>query len=241
MIVFDLDDTLYKEVHYIDSGIRAVAIDAEEAGVMSAQEAYDLIKNAPDTASGFDRLAAVALESDSYDLFDIQRMLAVYRYHVPELTLPEDSLKILDWLKSKGIPIGLITDGRSITQRAKIRALGLDNYIKSDNIMISEEVGSDKHWPTSFELIMKRNPSESSFTYIGDNPEKDFYWPNKLGWHTVMLLDTEHVNIHSQYLTGIKDSMYLPAKTISLLTEITWQDNSLKEYAGKRSLHHSHS
>ncbi len=83
MIIFDLDDTLYKEFTYVDSGLKAVAADAEEAGVMPASDAYALIKNAPDVASGFDRLAAIALESETYELFDIQRMLAVYRYHIP--------------------------------------------------------------------------------------------------------------------------------------------------------------
>ena len=34
MIIFDLDDTLYKEFTYVDSGLKAVAADAEEAGVM---------------------------------------------------------------------------------------------------------------------------------------------------------------------------------------------------------------
>lgn len=225
MIVFDLDDTLYKEIQYVDSGIRAVAIDAEEAGVMPASEAYRLIKAAPDTASGFDRLAAVALESEIYDLFDIQRMLAVYRYHRPQISLPDDSRKTLESLKSNGITVGLITDGRIATQQAKIHALGLDRYIKPENILISEEIGTDKHWPASFELMMKRNPSETSFTYVGDNPEKDFYWPNKLGWETVMLIDTAHVNIHPQKLTDPdKDNIYLPDRTIKTLPELIAQD-----------------
>lgn len=224
MIVFDLDDTLYKEVAYVDSGLRAVAEDAEDADIMSAPQAYELIKNAPDTASGFDRLAAIALEKDSYELFDIQRMLAVYRYHKPDITLPAESRQILDKLKAKGVALGLITDGRLQTQRAKIQALGLDKYIAADNILISEEVGSDKHWPTAYELIMKRNPQETSFTYVGDNPEKDFYWPNKLGWKTVMLADTNHLNIHPQNLEGFRESQYNPQYTIYSLTELPLED-----------------
>ncbi len=220
MIVFDLDDTLYKEFTYVDSGIRAVAADAEEAGIMPASKAYDLVKNAPDTASGFDRLAAIALESETYELFDIQRMLAVYRYHIPEITLPLESRQLLDSLKTAGITLGLITDGRSLSQRAKIRTLELDTYIPSENILISGEIGSDKHWPTAYELMMKRNPSEKSFTYIGDNPDKDFYWPNKLGWKTVMLRDTDCVNIHPQRLSEIPGSQYEAQYTIDSLSDL---------------------
>ncbi len=221
MIIFDLDDTLYKEFTYVDSGLKAGAADAEEAGVMPASDAYALIKNAPDVASGFDRLAAIALESETYELFDIQRMLAVYRYHIPEISLPSDSKKILDHLKEAQVNMGMITDGRSQTQRAKIMALGLDAYIPADKILISEEVGTDKHWPTAFELMMKRNSSESSFTYIGDNPEKDFYWPNKLGWKTIMLIDKDRVNIHPQDLNEITGSLYNPQFTIDSLLELS--------------------
>lgn len=221
MIIFDLDDTLYKESAYVDSGLKAVAADAQEAGVMPASVAYALIKSAPDVASGFDRLAAIALESETYELFDIQRMLAVYRYHIPEISLPSDSRKILDHLKEAQVNMGMITDGRSQTQRAKILALGLDAYFPADNILISEEVGSDKHWPAAYELMMKRNPSESSFTYIGDNPDKDFYWPNKLGWKTIMLIDKDLVNIHPQNLNEITGSLYNPQFTIDSLLELS--------------------
>jgi len=221
MIVFDLDDTLYKESEYVDSGIRAVAVDAEEAGVMSAEEAYRLIKSAPNTASGFDLLAAKALSLDLAEPFDIQRMLAVYRYHVPQISLPEESRELLDYLKNKGINLGIITDGRSVTQRAKIMALGLYKYIPDKNILISQEVGADKHCPTAWEMMMRHNLEEGQFMYVGDNPAKDFYWPNRLGWQTFMLLDTKHRNIHPQIVEGaIVGSQSSARHTITTLSEL---------------------
>lgn len=221
MIVFDLDDTLYKETHYVDSGIRAVAKEAEEAGVMSETSAYELVKTSPDTSSGFDRLAAAALRSEKAQPFDIQRILAIYRYHTPQISLPTDTLVTLRQLRDSNVSLGLITDGRSVTQRAKIQSLGLDQFITDDNILISQEIGTDKHWPTAFEEIMKRNPKEISFTYIGDNPEKDFLWPNRLGWHTAMLLDIAHQNIHPQNIIGITPtSEYAAKQTISNIIEV---------------------
>ena len=229
MIVFDLDDTLYKEVEYIDSGIRAISIDAEEAGIISASLAYDLVKSAPDVASGFDRLAAYALQSGTSEVFDIQRILAVYRNHIPVISLPADSLWLMGTLKSENKTMGLITDGRSIAQRAKIKALGLDFYISSDNILISQEVGADKRWPTAFEEIMRRNPEEDSFVYVGDNPEKDFLWPNRLGWQTVMLLDIDNTNIHPQSTDVIpRDNEYNARHSIKRLSELPSLLQSLK-------------
>ena len=47
-------------------------------------------------------------------------------------------------------------------------------------------------------MMMERNPAEHRFVYVGDNPAKDFRWPNALGWLTVQLDDPDGVNIHSQ-------------------------------------------
>ena len=205
----------------VDSGIRAVSVDAEEAGIIAASRAYNLIKNAPDIASGFDRLAAYALNTTSLEAFDIQRILAVYRTHTPDISLPPESRSLIESLISEKETIGLITDGRSIAQRAKVKALGLDRYISPDNILISQEIGTDKHWPTAFEEIERRNPSEPSFVYVGDNPAKDFFWPNKLGWHTVMLLDIDHTNIHPQSHVDITaDNDYNARHFIQRLSEL---------------------
>lgn len=220
MIVFDLDDTLYKEAEYVDSGIRAVAIEAGKIGIMTEQDAYNLVKNAPDTATGFDLIAAKAFELiPPGNVFDIQRMLAIYRSHIPQLSLTTETADLLENLKNTGINLGLITDGRSITQRGKITALGLEKYMPSKNILISQEIRADKHQPVPFQEMMKRNPAEKGYVYVGDNPEKDFLWPNRLGWQTVMLLDTEGKNIHTQVLAGT-DSEQTAHKLISNISEL---------------------
>lgn len=220
MIIFDLDDTLYKEQQYVDSGICAVAYEAESLGVLPKSDAYLLIKNSPNVASGFDRLALIA--SGAKISYDVNRMLDIYRYHMPNISLSEETHNLLNTLLRRRVKLGIITDGRSATQRAKINALGLNKYVAPENILISAEIGNDKTKSTSFQLIMTRNPSETTFVYIGDNPQKDFYWPNKLGWQTIMLLDSLNVNIHTQQLTeaAFCDTNYLPQKTISSLREI---------------------
>ena len=56
MVVFDLDDTLYKETDYVASGIRAIAKEVDNKGLISKQDALDIINGAPDTSTGFDLL-----------------------------------------------------------------------------------------------------------------------------------------------------------------------------------------
>jgi putative hydrolase of the HAD superfamily len=200
MVVFDLDDTLYKEADYVASGCRAVADAAAQAGLLEVADAYRITLSPENPANRFDRLiAAIAARNgrEAAEAFNIAHILNIYRQHLPSIELPESSRRLLDGLQARSVKMGIITDGRSFGQWAKINALGLTDYCSRENILISEEHGHDKHSPDMFQLMMERNPAESQFVYIGDNPKKDFYWPNKLGWQTVMLLDNGR-NIHNQ-------------------------------------------
>ena len=117
---------------------------------------------------------------------------------MPSIAPLPDVIPTLERLKAVGITIGIITDGRSVTQRSKIKALGLGEFVAPQNIIISEEVGADKTTSAPFETLASRNIGEEKFLYIGDNPAKDFHWPNMMGWTTVELRDCQKTNIHSQ-------------------------------------------
>ena len=65
---------------------------------------------------------------------------------------------------------------------------------------------------------MNRYPECHDFTYVGDNPRKDFISPNALGWLTVCLKDDGR-NIHKQDFTSIT-AQALPKKTIESLKEL---------------------
>lgn len=65
---------------------------------------------------------------------------------------------------------------------------------------------------------MNRYPECRDFTYVGDNPRKDFIAPNALGWLTVCLKDDGR-NIHKQDFTSIT-ALALPKKTIESLKEL---------------------
>ena len=65
-------------------------------------------------------------------------------------------MRTLDTLKAEGVRIGLITDGRSVQQRNKIEALGLGRWIENADIVVSEEIGSEKPALANYEYFMKR-------------------------------------------------------------------------------------
>lgn len=111
--------------------------------------------------------------------------LNVYRFHHPLLALSVDVKDVLATLKEAGCELGIITDGREITQKQKIEALGLEEWISPDLALINEDKKYFKpnHWSfdrmmlSCYEMFLN---SELVFYYVGDNTEKDFLAPNEL-------------------------------------------------------------
>ena len=113
IFVFDLDDTLYSERDFEKSGIEYVYNHFEIKHI-----SLDSILN--NRKNWIDQIINV-----SNNKITIQMVLDVYRYHIPSIELYKDSKVFLDTLFSYGYEMSLITDGRSITQRNKLKALGL--------------------------------------------------------------------------------------------------------------------
>lgn len=198
MLVTDLDDTLYKEVDYVRSGFRVIGELLECNGIISASDVLRILTYATDMRSGFDTLSNMIKSTQTNSRFDDKWMVDIYRTHNPKIRLSANIADLFLRLTLEGIKIAIITDGRSHTQRAKIEALGLNRFVSPQNIIISSEVGGGKTTRVPFDTLISRNPGETHYLYLGDNPAKDFLWPNLMGWTTVQLNDTAGVNIHSQ-------------------------------------------
>ena len=183
---FDLDDTLYKEIDFLKSAYREIASSVGKPDVANQMVAwYGEGKNVFESLNHF-------LGKDT----PLSDYLAIYRNHLSSITLSAGVEDTLNELKDRGVILGLITDGRSVSQRNKIEVLGLSRWFENQNIIISEEFGSEKTDKRNFGYFMDRYP-ERSYCYVGDNTQKDFLVPNGLGWNTVCLLD-DGQNIHKQ-------------------------------------------
>ena len=183
VIVFDLDDTLYNEMEYLRSAYTEIAknLDANNWRMLFSRM-YSLFR------SGEDVFAFAASE---YDVSKAE-LLEAYRGHRPKIHLFRGAMKTFDKIKWQGGKIGIITDGRSTTQRAKLEALGILD--QCDKIVISGEVGSEKPDTANFRIIMDAFP-DHGYLYMADNLRKDFIAPNQLGWKTVGLIDNG-LNMH---------------------------------------------
>jgi putative hydrolase of the HAD superfamily len=205
-VVFDLDDTLAPEIEYLKSAFREIAhkVDCQNAKLYAVLwDAYQCNNN------------PFARVHELYPQYSVDYLLQLYRNHFPNY--PENNCKfLLEQLKANGCILGLITDGYSITQRAKLKALGIENLF--DLVIISEEFGSAKPTIANYEVFHQFNTTH--YYYIADNPSKDFVSPNALGWQTICLEDSGN-NIHKQDFNI--ESLYLPQLKINKLDEIVDQ------------------
>ena len=135
----------------------------------------------------------------------LEMLLKVYREHIPEINLARETSEFLEKLRQKSVPMGLITDGRSITQRNKLKALGISDYF--DDIIISEEFGSQKPDERNYLFFENKYPGKE-FIFIADNTAKDFIVPERLGWTSICIKDAGQ-NIHAQNLELFPNHEYL--------------------------------
>lgn len=204
-VIFDLDDTLTYEINYLKSAYLEIAkkIDQDNFRVLNKEMLlwYENKENV------FEILA------QKYPIHTLDDLILNYRRHFPEIFLNEGAEEILEFCKIKGYKLGLISDGRSLTQRNKLKSLGIED--KFDKIIISEEFGFTKPDKRNFEVFLEHNISD--YFYIADNPLKDFVIPNKLGWKSICLLNNG-MNIHLQNFEIAFD--YLPQYKIEKLTDL---------------------
>jgi putative hydrolase of the HAD superfamily len=213
-IVFDMDDTLFKETDYVLSGFLDVDQWLKETqGVIGFYKLAVELFNKGKRKYIFNKV----LESLNlpYNQNFINQLIGVYRNHTPSISLFEDAKHVLDNLQDS-IKIGLITDGYLSSQKLKFDALGIQE--KFDTVIFTDELGRE-HWkpnPLPYEqacLKLKCLPSEC--IYIGDNVNKDFVTAKKLGWLTV------HINRNDE-------GIYSKAK-VSNEFEADYQINDMKE------------
>jgi putative hydrolase of the HAD superfamily len=206
--VFDLDDTLYSEIDFLKSAYRFIAfsLDPSESDILYQK----MLKIYLSGSNAF----KYVIEKYPEKQLSIENLLNLYRNHFPEISLRDGAFNLLTKIKKGNGKIGIITDGRSITQRNKIVALGIGNFI--DKLIISEEFGHEKPAMKLFESFMVEK-SRIHYFYFGDNLDKDFISSKKLGWTCIGIIDEK--NIHKKYISELSNE-YLPHIFVKKFSEI---------------------
>ncbi len=215
-VVFDMDDTLYLERDYVRSGFRAVAAAAAEPTNVPEEDAFALLWGlfeAGTRGTTFDALLARYPELSAS--FTIPDLVAVYRAHAPTINLLPEMEGLMLELRAQSVPLGVITDGPFVSQRAKADALRLAHY--ADAVILTDTWGRDfwKPHPKAFEEASKAlGLPHSNLIYVGDNPSKDFNAPAQLGWQSVRLRLREQLRFEHGY------GDYRPTQEVSSVAEL---------------------
>jgi len=92
----------------------------------------------------------------------------------------------LEYLKKRGLPVAIVTNGKSPFQERNARALVEYKYF--DSIIVSEAVGLRKPDKAIFELACKSLKAElDASIFIGDNPVADIAGANQAGMKTIFV------------------------------------------------------
>ncbi len=189
-VIFDLDDTLYSEKEYVKSGYKVVS---DYLGGGYEEKLWRFFE---DGKPAIDKLLKeLGRENEKAEV------LEVYRSNKPDIHLYPGITEMIADLKSRGIKVGIITDGRSEGQRNKLEALGLT----VDDVIITDELGGiqfRKPCDIAFRIMTTRwrlNPAD--IVYIGDNPAKDFQAPQQLGMRSLWFRNVD--GLYKEYSTSI--------------------------------------
>jgi len=195
-VVFDVDDTLYLERDYVRSGIHAVSewLAARMPASEFERRAWNMFIGGVRHTLFDQALEACGLPVERQL---IEQMVEIYRLHSPSIRPTADAERCLDTLQA-AVSLAIVTDGFAAGQRAKVKALGIENRMAAIVYTDDFENGFGKPDPRGFRAVEDViGVTGSACVYIGDNPIKDFAGPRALGWRTVRIrrLDGLHADV----------------------------------------------
>jgi putative hydrolase of the HAD superfamily len=195
ILIFDLDDTLYDERTYVNSGLKAVAKYGQEKFGWDAAASYKYMKEVLEKdgrGQVFDSwLAANGKISRSL----VMKCVKVYRHHNPELHISPQIQNLLVKLFPK-YQLYLVTDGHKVVQQKKVEALNISKFFRK--VMITHRYGIRNSKPSIYCFYRIREMEQcewNEMVYIGDNPAKDFVNLNPLGITTVRVKTGMYRNV----------------------------------------------
>ena len=197
-LVFDVDDTLYEQIVPFKNAYRSlfdIDIDMEKFYLLSRY--YSDVK--------FETSRNGEMTMDEYHIYRIQEaardlgvfltdeqalnMQKEYKKNQQKLQMSDITINILELAKKNNVKLGVITNGPSEHQWAKIDALGVEKLIPRENIIVSGDLGIiNKPDVRIFDAMQEKLQLDTeSLYYIGDSFENDIVGANNAGWKSIWI------------------------------------------------------
>jgi putative hydrolase of the HAD superfamily len=197
-VILDLDDTVFLERDYVVSGFAAVGahVAARFGRTDFATTAITLFERGVRGTTFNHALGELGIDPSDELLTEL---LAVYRRHAPAIALLPDAERLIARLD--GRYLGVVTDGPLESQRAKAHAVGAAEW--AELIVYTAELGPGFGKPHQLGFALHEARAGlvgDQFTYVADNPAKDFAGPKARGWSTVRIRRPE--SLHAALESG---------------------------------------
>ena len=184
-VLFDLDDTLYDQRQFLDGAWRAVAARAALDGV-DPDEFESALRDLATHGSDRGHIIDLALAQVGAPSVAVPDLVAQFRRHRPERLEPYPG--VLDALTGlqRRVPLGLISDGDPVIQRAKLDGLGVERFFTS--VVFSDEHGRAHRKPDPLPFrraLTELGVDARDAVYIGDRPAKDVVGPVGVGMRAI--------------------------------------------------------
>lgn len=240
-VIFDLDGTLCNTTDVIEDALRGIF--TKYTSKFPNKSVGDLVSINIKT---FENLIAdpnvplsAAIIRVWFEVFEqlkmkpslkiILQLIEHVRYEVNKrVRLNDGILELINYLKSKGIKIGVLTNGIFIDQANKLVKLKLDGLV--DYLVTSDMCAVDKPDPRIFKYLLdKMSVSPKQALMIGDNITQDIKGAHAVGLTTIYLknnrtLDVNRKTAEADYIkTNHKDILKLVKKlTSNQKIDIDW-------------------
>ena len=193
MLFIDLDDTLFEEIKYVESGFVEVSKYVADLNGISNNEIFNQLMY---QFNKYGRTGVFNRVMSHFELGypSISDMIIKYREHMPNIQTYDGVYDSIMGLKSVFDNTFLVTDGIVGVQRNKVLALGLEKYV--DGVIYCMEYNSPKPSIASIEQYTKNIPFDRSKSkMIGDDPFCDMECAYRLGIGAIRVLTGRFKNI----------------------------------------------
>lgn len=196
-ILFDMDDTLYNLMMPFEAACRKMLGNRFDslmeplflAHRMHSDEVFEASRNGEIT---MDEMYIYRIQKAMEDFgFSISGEEAlnfqrIYAEEQKRIWMSDTVREMLEFIKSRGIPMGMITNGPEEHQWRKIVTLGADCYVPREYAIISGAAGAAKPDFRIFEYAEEAMELRKEDTwFVGDSYENDIVGAVRAGWHAV--------------------------------------------------------
>ena len=202
-VLFDVDDTLYDQLHPFqrayEKHFNFPNVSIEMLYILSrkySDEVFHLSESGDMTMEEMYRyrigkaLAYFDHEITSEKAMEFQK---TYQQYQQLIELTPDMINALNYCKEKQVILGIITNGPLDHQKRKINQLHLKKWIPESNIFISSEIGVAKPDPEIFYLAEKKLKLNKKNTYfVGDSFQNDIIGAKSAGWKAIWSNQRNH-------------------------------------------------